>query len=354
MFPASKQTIAIPTGETVREQLKDRGMTQKEFAVRMGMSEKHISHLLNGRVELTSNAALRLESVLGIPASYWLNLEAIYREKLARVEEEAGLEEDAVLVSKFPYNEMAKLGWIPSTRRKMDRVRNLRSFFGVARLSSLEELCLPGVVFRTTGSSDTNDYRLACWAQKARREARTRQTGYVDIDHFTTLIPEVREMTILRPEEFCERLVAMFADCGVALVFLPHIGGSFLHGASFGDGAHIVMGLTVRGRDADRFWFSLFHEMYHIIYGHIYEICDNHPTWESEADRFAADILIPPDKFRMFLERGCFTKGCIVEFAAAISVDPGIVVGRLQKENMIPFSRHNDLKTKYEVSDEYQ
>lgn len=79
-----KSYIAIPPGATIREQLEDRGMSQKEFAARMAMSEKHISHLINGTVQLTTDVANRLEMVLGIPASFWNNLEAIYRAKLAR------------------------------------------------------------------------------------------------------------------------------------------------------------------------------------------------------------------------------------------------------------------------------
>jgi len=91
----SKNTIAIPLGATIREQLENRGMKQKEFALRMGLSEKHISRLINGQVELTQDVALRLESVLGVPASFWNNLEAIYREKLARVIVENELDQDA-------------------------------------------------------------------------------------------------------------------------------------------------------------------------------------------------------------------------------------------------------------------
>lgn len=77
--------IATPPGETIREQLADRGLTQKEFAVHMNLSEKHISKLINGEVQLTQDVANRLESVLGVPASFWNNLESIYREKLAKV-----------------------------------------------------------------------------------------------------------------------------------------------------------------------------------------------------------------------------------------------------------------------------
>ena len=67
----SRSFIATPPGATIKEQLLDRGLSQKEFAVRMGMSEKHISRLINGEVQLTPDVAVRLEMVLGIPAKFW-------------------------------------------------------------------------------------------------------------------------------------------------------------------------------------------------------------------------------------------------------------------------------------------
>ena len=85
----SKHTIAVPPGATIREQLADRDMSQKEFASRMGLSQKHISQLINGEVRLTPDVAVRLESVLGIPAQFWNNLEAIYQEKLIKDAEKA-------------------------------------------------------------------------------------------------------------------------------------------------------------------------------------------------------------------------------------------------------------------------
>jgi HTH-type transcriptional regulator/antitoxin HigA len=54
-------------------------------------------------------------------------------------------------------------------------------------------------------------------------------------------------------EEVYDRLISLLSDCGVAFVLLPHIDGSFLHGASFRDGGKVVLGMTVRDRDADKF-----------------------------------------------------------------------------------------------------
>ena len=115
----SRSYIATPPGATIREQLEDRGMSQKEFAARMDLSEKHISKLINGEVQLTPDVAVRLETVLGVPARFWSNLEAIYREKLLKVEAENAMDEDEALAQQFPYSEMVKYGWIQADIHKM-------------------------------------------------------------------------------------------------------------------------------------------------------------------------------------------------------------------------------------------
>lgn len=91
---SSRNHIAIPPGATIREQIDDRGMTQKELAERMDMSEKHISKLINGDVSLTNDTAFRLEMVLGIRSSFWTQMESIYRENLALVEAENTMDKD--------------------------------------------------------------------------------------------------------------------------------------------------------------------------------------------------------------------------------------------------------------------
>lgn len=102
----SNTTIAIPPGETIKEQLEDREMSQKEFAARMKLSEKHISKLINGEVQLTPPVAEKLEMVLGVPAAFWNSLEAIYREKLAKVEAENEMDEDRAIAKNLPIREM--------------------------------------------------------------------------------------------------------------------------------------------------------------------------------------------------------------------------------------------------------
>ncbi|RQD69882.1 MAG: helix-turn-helix domain-containing protein [Tindallia sp. MSAO_Bac2] len=346
----SKSTIAVPPGATIREQIENRGMKQKELAIRMDLSEKHVSRLINGQVELTHDVALRLESVLGAPSSFWNNLESIYREKLERIRSEEEMEKDIQLIPAFPYAKIAALGWVEKTRVAEEKVIQLRRFFEVAKLELLENLRIPGIAYRKTGENNSSDYCLAVWAQKAKLEARNYHVAPINISRLKKEIPNIRQMTTNEPAEFCQRLTDVLANCGIALVFLPHIGGSFLHGATFYDNNKIVMGLTVRGKYADKFWFSLFHELHHIVSGHISNMQETTPDEENEADIYARDILVPPKEFSVFLDSGCYSKECILSFAERIGVAPGIVLGRLQKENYIPYNRFNELKEKYEIN----
>lgn len=346
----SRNYIATPPGSTIREQLEDRGMSQKEFASRMSMSEKHISHLINGDVQLTPDVANRLEMVLGLPAKFWNNLEAIYRDKLAKAEAENAMDADVQITKKLPYKEMAENAWVPATRQTNEKVIALRKFFEVAELTRLEDQKLiPGIACRRQAITEKADYALIAWAQKAKLEARNAAVSPINLERLTESLPQIRKMTTMDPNEFCPKLVSILADCGLAIVFLPHIGGSFLHGATFYDKNKIVIGLTVRGKDADKFWFSLFHEIGHILLGHL----NQDGTLEEDernADEFAKDCLIPSEPFKQFTARNSFGKADIINFASQIEIAPGIVVGRLQKDGYIEFSWHNDLKTKYMIT----
>lgn len=104
-------------------------------------------------------------------------------------------------------------------------------------------------------------------------------------------------MTVQKPKEFCPKLKEMLTECGIALVFLPHLKGSFLQGASFVDGNKIVVGLTARGKDSDKFWFSLFHELAHIVLGYIGQISGTTDQDEKNADNWSRDKLIPTENF---------------------------------------------------------
>lgn len=347
----SKSYIATPPGATIKEQLEYRGMSQREFAKRMDYSEKFISQLINGQVELTPNTAHRLEMVLGVPSAFWMSLEARYREKLLQVEEENSIDEDMQIAKKFPYAQMARLGWVEPTRSVAVKVVELRKFFEVVRLSLLgEDRLTPGIAYRRQKETAESEYALLAWAQKAKIDARGITTGKINVGKLEECIPKLRELTSMDPADFQPALVSMLAECGIATVFLPHLEHTFLNGATFYDGSKIVLALTLRGADADKFWFSLFHELAHVINGHIGRTAGTIEEEELTADVFARDTLIPPDAYAQFVA-GSKTRSSVASFANEIGIAPGIVVGRLQKDGYLPYSKLNSLKVRYQFTE---
>jgi len=127
----------VPPGHYVREALDHYGLTQAELAERMGRPAQAVSEIINGKKEVTEETAFELESVLRTPAHVWLNLECQYRYARQTIERQEQLSKQIEEARSYPYNELAKLGYVPRERDPRGRVVNLLQFFGVAKL----ELC---------------------------------------------------------------------------------------------------------------------------------------------------------------------------------------------------------------------
>lgn len=105
--------------------------------------------------------------------------------------------------------------------------------------------------------------------------------------------------------------------------------------------------MTIRGSWADIFWFSLFHELGHILlhdkrHTFLEDGLDD-PRWkkqEEEADEFAQKTLIPQAPWRAFVKTRDFSPGSLKSFADQIDIAPGIVVGRLQHDDLLPPNYH--------------
>jgi HTH-type transcriptional regulator/antitoxin HigA len=119
----------IAPGETLRETLETIGMTQAELAERTGRPKKTINEIITGKAAITAETALQLERVLGIPASFWNNLERNYREALARLKEEEELQKQEEWANNFPIDAMAKMGLIPKEDSEIGKVRAVLNFF---------------------------------------------------------------------------------------------------------------------------------------------------------------------------------------------------------------------------------
>ena len=337
--------IAIAPGELLLETIESLEMPQIELAERMGMAKKTINEIIKGKAPITPETALKLESVLGAPASFWNNLEVNYQEALARIKAQQEIEDEIEIVKQIPYSEMAKNIWIIKTRDVSEKVRNLRSYFGVASLKQIPKV---NAAFRRSEGANVSEYALASWLRQGEIMAREIETEQFNKAKLRKLIPEFRKFTLKDPDEFYDEMVTLCSECGIALTVVKHLPKTYVCGATnWVNKNKAVVELSIRGGRADIFWFTFFHEIAHIIHHNEKEFhihTTNNDCVEDEADDIAGNWLIPHDKYKDFIESGKYLNRLgIIQFANSIEVHPCIIIGRLQHEKKINYTAYSDL-----------
>ena len=252
----SKTFTAVPPGMTIKEVLEDHHMTQKELAVRLGLSEKHISKLINGEVPLTQDVAIRLERVLDIEASFWNGLEAAYREAILKVEYENSIDEEINFAKPFGYAKLARLGIVPETKKAAEQVNNLQKFFEVASLKNVaNDMVMPLVYENIKDMEPDKKSAIYTLVQITKGRARFVEVNPYNAELLETFIPKIKDLSSEPLIGVKEPLKDMLAACGVIIVYLPILDNITSTCITYSKGNSIVLGIPTE--DSDAFWTLL-------------------------------------------------------------------------------------------------
>lgn len=354
-----KDIVAFHPGYYIAEIIEDMDMNQAEFALRMGTTTKTLSKLVNGQANISNDLAKKLSVMMGTSIDIWLNLQTAYDQKLIEIEKEKDFDAQVDIVKVIDYKYFVEVLRLPSTKDIQERIANLCSAFHVADLRILLQPDFL-VNFRsgTSNVGEKNIINSRAWIQTAMNIAKDITTSPYNPEKLKAYLPELRAMTLQKPEIFYPRMKEIFAECGVAFVLLPHLKNSGVNGAvKWISEDRVVLAMNNRGLNADKFWFSLFHEIKHVFQhrtkttfvNSVKEMMDMNDKLESEADHFAKDYLIPPAALNQFAPTKYTSDNEIVAFAESIGIHAGIVVGRLQHEGILPPNRGTKLKENYMI-----
>ncbi len=346
---------AISPGWVLAERLEANGISQAELARRCGRSPKLISEIIAGKAPVEAETALQFEKVLGVDAGIWLGLEADYRLHQLRKAEAREAEASAEWAQSFPVNLLVKRGAVRKVSSAGEQVTELLTFFGVASIEAWnvrnESVA---VAYRHSPSFESNSYALAAWLRMADIKAERQTTNDYDRAVFTRALKELRLLTRAEIPQALVEARQLCRDAGVALVWEEPLPGTRLSGAArWLSPRKPMIALSGRHGSDDQIWFSLFHEAAHIILHSKKSVFvdgdkagDNGD--EAEANAWAANFLIPQPAWQSFLAADAYrSEENIRNFASEQGIAPGIVVGRLQHEERLPWrSRLNRLKAR--------
>lgn len=345
--------IAFHPGYYIKEIVEGSGLTQEDFAKRLDTTPKNLSMLVRGEQNLSIDIAMKLSRMTGTSVNYWLNLQNAYDALTAEFNSEEELIKEREVFRFLEYKYFRDNYGLPDLSRKRDeQIKWVREFLRVATLSVFTRRDM-AVSFRGAAGEMTegNVVKANVMVQIAVNEALKEEAPKYNKKKFEESVKYALTLTG-NHKDFYQLIRTAFREAGVIFIILPNISGSKINGATKKIGESIMLMVNDRRLNADTFWFTLFHEIGHIMNGD-YGISFEKETGgrEESADKYAEDSLIPPEKYQSFLLKKDFGLRAIEAFADQIGRDPGIVLGRLQNDGMVGFNdwTMNALRHKYKV-----
>lgn len=332
--------LIIHPGETIKELLEEKEMTQEELAVRTGYSAKHISEVISGKKDISSKMANALEYVFNIPTEFWINLQGIYDKEVLELEKRNNIKEEEFEV----LNELKDIvkycedtNIITGGLNKSLTLLSMRRFLNVNNLTVIPNLPLQQVAFRGSKKLKININILYAWKRICEYWTDDiNVTKKFDKKILETKYQDLKNTMFLSPDEMVSELKKIFLDCGITFEVVHNFKGAPVQGYIQKRKDKVSLCMTIRQSFSDIFWFTLFHEIGHLINDDFTTQYIDYSFIESEtekkADLFARDILINNNDYQEFLHKGKFDINTINKFASSQNVKPGIVIGRIQND----------------------
>lgn len=350
-----KDLLAFQPGSYVEDIIDDLNITQAEFANRLGVSPKTVSKLVNGEDKLSPSLALKLEYLTGVEYNTRMSLQNAYDRKILEIQAEKEKDEDRI-VSLIDSKYFKNLGLLSEKRYSMAEKKSLyRQILNVSDLTYLLRFN-PLVSYRNTGDfSDKVVVNSNVMLELASNLARDKTDKKLDREKLREYLPTIRNMVTENPSQFLDELREILLDCGVVLVTLPKLRGAMLNGATkkFNNGSVLLL-ITDKNKGADIFWFSLMHEIGHILNKDFYTDKDDLEAYKNKeriADHFAEDFFIPLEDYKKFVGKADFRKEEILKFSKNQGIIPCILLGRLKKDKYLGYEVFSDLMEKYEIQE---
>lgn len=314
--------------------LQQRNLSQVDFAARAGLSPKHVNQVLKGSASLSPDAAVALERVLGVEASVWIGLDARWQEHRSRRRRRLELDQHTSWADRFPRQQLHERGFLPDPRSSASPVEDLLDLFGVADPAAFDRVWLQPLQggFRRAQKFRVDEVATATWLVIAERQTAARDLPSFNIAALRRAVPRLRSLTRLPIADGFIQARTLLAACGVALTFVPALPDSRICGATWWPALNRpIVALSERHHQDDIFWFTLFHEIAHLLLHPRREAFvefgrnDDDDGRETEANEYAAAELIPASYNDTIVNA---TPTRLPEIAEGLGVGVSVVAGR--------------------------
>jgi HTH-type transcriptional regulator/antitoxin HigA len=347
-------------GEFIKEELEARGWTQDDLADIMARPVRLINEIIAAKRGITPETAKGLGDAFDTGAQCWMNLESAYRLSHVRTPDNP-VQRRAAIYGKAPIRHMIRRFWIESSENIDVLESRLRSFFITDNLDEIPSLW---AMARKSAPAMSFSPAQGAWLYRAKHLAQAVTAAPFSDSRFSQGMDRLRGL-LASPEDI-QRIAPILAEAGIRFLIVEPLPQTRIDGVCFWlNSKSPVVVLSLRYDRIDWFWHTLMHELAHLhnkdgigssndipldtnLVGEQATPSENKPLFEKEADKLAVEFLVPQAKLNDFIDsvHPVYSKKRIEEFAAAIKVHPGIVVGQLQHRNKISYAYYREALVK--------
>ena len=281
--------------------MQRRSVTASELAHRLEGGMTAVRGILSGSTAIDLVIAKSLAKMVGGTSDFWLKRQANYDVALERALCIAAEYEADEWFERVPVPGARSEGR-PSEAKRREQLRRRLVFFNVANMKAWNarygRLC-DDARFRTSASFTSRNSAVLLWLRQGELEADLAATQGWNPGKLQDRLEAIRKLSkVSHPIRFIPKLKKLCAEAGVALVIIKAPKGCYASGASrlvAPDKAMIL--LSFRYRADDQFWFTVFHEIGHLLLHGAKVFVDDDITpdddSEREANDFASSCIIP-------------------------------------------------------------
>jgi len=339
-------------GYFIREQMEYRNWSQEDLSEVMSITPKHLNKILQDKQAITLDMAKVLSEVFETSPQYWLNLDANYRLWLEpeKSEKELQAEMKAKIYERMPIRDMIHKNWIPNFTNFNELYNSVLAFWQVDKLD-FEAWDQKTVPLLARKSESFNQYKAAytyTWYHKAMQTAGQ----YKDCEYNRELLIELYKNLHLytMQDNGYNVFIHKLNEAGVVFFILPHLQKTYLDGAAFYSSGNPVVVYTGRYRRIDNFWFTVAHEICHIL-NHLNTpetfFVDNFNEeeineLEADANEHASCQLKHEEIYSYLKPKlNYLSQQAIIDCANALHIHPAVIIGKLAHEKTISYANQN-------------
>lgn len=321
----------------LKDYLEFNNISQTEFASRLGVSQKHMNELLNGKMSITLERAAQIYHLTNIPIEFIINAENrkyITEYLINKYGTEKKVQE--IIKNEFFMNELIKRNWI-DFKDSTNAIQNYMDLIDFLKVSNLEALdsVQEKTLFKKSGE---NINKLSLWIARCDELTKEQEVKEYMPVSFNFLIQDLKEEAY---RDFSiENIRKILNNYGIYFIVEKALEGTKVRGCFKVKAKNPAIYVTKNYSSKDSFFFELFHELGHCKsdYNEAKNkvIIEGDEKQEQRADKFALNTMINEEVWKLI--ENSFNEENLLKISKQNKIPMSFIVGRLAMLKKIKYN----------------